>query len=66
MWKAVDMKSHTALTSQAGVEELELPKSVYVKLREALSTNETLLPQSSQRFQDWQVSLLQRFDNSPA
>jgi len=65
MWKAVDTKSHNTLTSQAGVEELELPRSVYLKLCTALSANQSMLPQSSRRFQDWQVSLLRRFDNPP-
>lgn len=66
MWKAIDTKTRTTLTSQAGTEELELPKSTYAKLREALLTNQTLLPHSSQRFQDWQVSLIRRFDVSSA
>ena len=66
MWKAVDTKTHTILTSQAGTEELELPKSTYFKLHEALRTNQTLLPHSAQHFQDWQVSLLRRFDLPPA
>jgi len=66
MWKAVEPKTRNALGSQAGVEELELPNSAYVKLCQALSRNRTMLPQSSQHFQDWQVSLLRRFDVSPA
>ncbi|KAF2096449.1 hypothetical protein NA57DRAFT_58364 [Rhizodiscina lignyota] len=45
-------------------EHIELPTAAYASLEDALQSNADLLPSSAQRFQDWNVSLLQRFEGS--
>jgi len=61
MWKPIDKDDQVILMRAPGVEELELPEGIQQQLERALTTNQQLLPPPSQRFQDWQVSLLRRF-----
>jgi len=61
MWKSISEEDEVILRRAPGHEELELSQGLHRQLRGALTTNQQLLPPQSQRFQDWQVSLLRRF-----
>ena len=49
-------------TCAAAAEEVSFPVGVCRAVRRALECSQTLLPQSSRRFKEWQVGLLCRFD----
>lgn len=54
-----------ALDKQSlSVEELGLPAPAYSALREALRESGELLPSSARNFQEWNVGLLERFEDS--
>lgn len=57
LWKDATEKVENSFSS----EELALPSPVFRALETALTDSAELLPASARKFQDWNVSLLQRF-----
>ena len=45
------------------VEELELPISIIGEIRRSIEASTMVLPVSVRKLQEWQVGLLDRFDN---
>lgn len=67
---ASESKSSSAETTQQGVpltqeamsiEDVKLPSRLYLELCQSLKQNSNLMPPKARVFQDWNVSLLQRF-----
>jgi hypothetical protein len=63
-WKAVSASSAAKLMESNGVEEVSLPAEVLLELRNALQHSAFVLPPSARRFQDWDVGILDRFEES--
>jgi hypothetical protein len=60
MWRILSKSEHATIASQVGLEELQLSKNVHRLLVTDLKQNKDLLPEQSQYFQEWHVSLLHR------
>lgn len=64
-WQSISPTSdqRESLEQQSfSVEEVVFPKHVFGKLQEALEDARHLLPASARRFREWEVGLLERFD----
>ncbi|KAL2352205.1 ubiquitin-conjugating enzyme E2-binding protein [Cryomyces antarcticus] len=60
-------QSHSALTQEnLSVEEIELPSRAFRALTQRLEFTARLLPLSARKFQEWNVGLLERFDEHEA
>ena len=53
----------TADSLNASFETVKLPTQIYAALLSVLESNSALLPASARSFQDWNVSLLERFQS---
>jgi HECT-like Ubiquitin-conjugating enzyme (E2)-binding len=51
---------------QSTLEELALPKQELEELKQTLVGSAQILPQSARTFQDWQVGLLDRYEERPS
>ncbi|KAF2088328.1 hypothetical protein K490DRAFT_65005 [Saccharata proteae CBS 121410] len=66
-WKQIPRQQISGATSQSldkqslSVEELNLPQNAFEALAVALKESAELLPASARRFSDWNVGLLERF-----
>lgn len=63
LWKpAPAQRQDTLLDKQSMTEgEIEVPNFEFQALESSLEQNAVLLPESAQRFQEWNVALLERF-----
>lgn len=63
LWKAAPaQRQDTLLDKQSMAEgEIEVPDFEFEALKSSLERSAVLLPESAQRFQDWNVALLERF-----
>lgn len=61
-WQYVDDADRLLATQNSSLESVELPIAVHKALEEALHSNMKMLPSSARRFQEWNVSLLERFE----
>ena len=48
------------------LEELALPEEELVELKKTLKDSAQVLPQSARTFQEWQVGLLDRYEENPS
>lgn len=66
LWKAAPaQRQDTLLDKQSMTEgEIEVPDFEFEALKTSLEQSAILLPASAQRFQDWNVALLERFATS--
>ena len=48
------------------LEELALPPQEFARLKQTLRKSAQVLPQSARTFQDWQVGLLDRYEEHPS
>ena len=62
-WEIKQDLDTTADKLSASFETVKLPTVVYAAVVNAFKSNSTLLPASARRFQDWNVSLLERFQD---
>lgn len=61
-WKSVSATAAEKIMDKDGVEEVALPKETIVEIRNSLRNSAVLLPPSGRKFQDWNVGLLDRFE----
>jgi hypothetical protein len=61
-WKAVTMETGEALVEGSGVEEILLPAEAICGIQSCLRSTSSLLPPSARKFQNWNVGLLERYD----
>lgn len=63
LWKSAPaQRQNTLLDKQSMTEgEIEVPDFEFEALKNSLEQSAVLLPESAQRFQDWNVALLERF-----
>jgi hypothetical protein len=63
LWgSAPEQRQYTLLDKQSMTEgEIEVPDFEFEALKSSLEKSAFLLPESAQRFQDWNVALLERF-----
>ena len=66
LWKvAPAQRQDTLLDKQSMTEgEIEIPNFEFEALKNSLEQSAVLLPESAQRFQEWNVALLERFTAS--
>jgi hypothetical protein len=63
-WKSVDLAAADALIESEGVEEVFLPVETILEIEATLRDSVELLPPSARKFQDWNVGLLERFQQT--
>lgn len=63
-WKAISLDEANTLIEKPEVEDLTLPLDAVTSLRAHLCDSALLLPESSQRFQGWEVGLLERYEET--
>jgi hypothetical protein len=61
-WQQRQALDNTEQTLSSSFERIELPAHIYTSLQDTLTSNSSLLPTSARGFQDWNVSLLERFE----
>lgn len=63
LWKSAPaQRQDTLLDKQSMTEgEIEIPDFEFDALKRSLQQSAVLLPESAQRFQDWNVAVLERF-----
>jgi hypothetical protein len=61
-WKTVSAAEATISMDSAGVEELSLPTEVILEMEKCLRDSARLLPPNVRRFKEWNVGLLERFE----
>ncbi|KZF23837.1 hypothetical protein L228DRAFT_267798 [Xylona heveae TC161] len=61
-FKTLQNPENVLAEQNMSVEEIYLPLNAFLAVHEALESSNSLLPVSAQRFQDWCVGLLDRFD----
>lgn len=65
-WLATDRPGHVLESQSSSFEEVLLPSKSFASLEATLNSNMDLLPLSARRFQEWNVSFLQRFEGDLA
>ena len=63
LWKSAPAHRQNALLDKQSMTEgeIEVPDFEFEALKNSLEQSAVLLPESAQRFQDWNVALLERF-----
>jgi hypothetical protein len=56
------METGEALVEGSGVEEILLPAEAICGIQSCLRSTSSLLPPSARKFQNWNVGLLERYD----
>lgn len=62
-WKHVDDTAANTLMESDGTEEVSLPVDTILEIKASLRDSAKFLPPSSRKFQDWDVGLLERFED---
>jgi hypothetical protein len=62
LWKKVSTEASEALMESPGVEEVVFPTEAIVEIEMCLRNSAQLLPPSSRKFQEWNVGLLERYE----
>ncbi|KAI1003172.1 hypothetical protein K3495_g5032 [Podosphaera aphanis] len=61
-WKTITYDVADSLRESVGVEELSFPLDAVIEIEQALKNSASLLPPTSQRFEDWNIGLLDRYE----
>jgi hypothetical protein len=61
-WKAVTMETAEALVEGNGVEEVLLPAEAICGIESCLRSTSSFLPPRARKFQNWDVGLLERYE----
>jgi hypothetical protein len=61
-WRKVDWRKAGELMEKDGVEELALPAEAILEMEASLLRSSLMLPPSARTFQDWDVGLLERWE----
>ena len=61
-WKTVSIAEATVLMDLEGVEEVELPVEAIVEMETCLRDSAQLLPPNMRNFKEWDVGLVDRFE----
>ena len=62
-WKYVDDKAANELIESDSIEEVSLPMEAISAIEASLRNSAQFLPPSGRKFQDWDVGLLERFED---
>lgn len=61
-WESVNAEAADALMGSTGVEEILLPAEAIYGMETHLRSSSSFLPPSARKFQNWDVGLLERFE----
>ena len=61
-WKTLTIEAAEKLVGSNGVEEMYLPFEAIDGIASCLQSTSSFLPPSARKFQDWDVGLLERYD----
>lgn len=61
-WKAVTAETAKTLMESTGVEEVLLPTEAIYGIERCLRSSSLFLPPSARKFQNWDVGLLERYE----
>jgi ubiquitin-protein ligase E3 D len=61
-WQMVSVEEAIVLMDKEGVEEVALPQEVIIEIEGCLRTSAGFLPPSARKFQEWEVGLLERYE----
>ncbi|POS83883.1 hypothetical protein EPUL_004168 [Erysiphe pulchra] len=61
-WKVVSGNDANNIRDNIGIEEVFLPSYVISEIEDALTSSSVLLPACSQKYQEWNVGLLERYE----
>lgn len=61
-WKTVTAEAAETLMESTGVEEVLLPTEAIYGIETCLRSSSSFLPPSARKFQNWDVGLLERYE----
>lgn len=61
-WKVVSENDAKSIRNNIGIEEVNIPPYVISEIEEALTSSLVVLPACSQKYQEWNVGLLERYE----
>ena len=62
-WKVLSPEEDQKMRDNVGVEDLDLPKDAVEELMGDLRLSASLLPPSARKFREWDVGLLERWED---
>jgi hypothetical protein len=61
-WKTLTVEAAEKLVGSNGVEEISLPNEAICGIEACLQSSSSFLPPSARKFQNWDVGLLERYE----
>lgn len=56
------LNPETGVPTPTALEELALPANIYSSFKRSLEASTSMLPETARRFMDWDVGLLDRYE----